>query len=96
MERGADLVVINDAEEDAWVYQTALARSQRDYWIGLSDQQSEGRFVWVDGAPAEFTRWGEGLPDNFLGEDCAHLRARDGLWNDLPCAFPLAFICEER
>ncbi len=94
-ERGADLVVLNDAEEDAWVFQTAAEQSRRDYWIGLSDRDHEGQFTWVDGAASEYRRWKLGQPDNGGGsEDCAHYRANDGEWNDLPCDFALGFICE--
>ena len=93
--RGADLVVLGDAEEAAWVHRTAVAESLRDYWIGLSDGDREGEFVWVDGAGAGFTRWRDRQPDNGGGgEDCVHFRGGDGLWNDLPCDFALAFVCE--
>ena len=92
--RGADLVVLDDAAEDTWVYETAVARSNRDYWIGYSDQAVEGRFEWVDGSRGGFEHWAPGQPDDVGGEDCAHYQSWSGRWLDVPCGFALGFICE--
>ena len=34
------------------------------FWIGASDVLLEGRFLWEDGTPCNYTNWGKGQPDN--------------------------------
>uniref|UniRef100_A0A669C1Z1 C-type lectin domain-containing protein n=2 Tax=Oreochromis niloticus TaxID=8128 RepID=A0A669C1Z1_ORENI len=45
--RGADLVVIDFAKEQE--YLTRLTNTLT--WIGLHDEEEEGRWKWVDGTP---------------------------------------------
>ena len=62
-----------------------------DTFIGLSDEAVEGRFVWGDGTPLQFSSWELGEPNDGNGrvaEDCAIIagqRPEKG-WDDRPCA----------
>jgi hypothetical protein len=104
LDLGLDLVIIEDAEENAFVAAHLLATS----WLGANDQHTEGSFVWVtpgvsaDGAAITYTNWSLAVPDNCGGlfgqQDCVRLAA-DGHWDDSDCnggclegAF--AFVCE--
>jgi lectin-like protein len=79
---GADLVEIDSLEENV-----ALARSiDGSVWIGATDQQEEGLFRWVGGAPLGYAGWSLNQPNNLEGnEDCTELRASDERWSDVPC-----------
>jgi len=69
-----------------------------DAYIGLTDEVTEGTFLWVNGTPATFTNWRAGEPSEGDGagaypENCAVIagtRADPG-WDDRPCA-PLSGI----
>ncbi|XP_036401415.1 C-type lectin domain family 10 member A-like [Megalops cyprinoides] len=81
--KGAHLVIINSKQEQTFVnppgYET--------HWIGLSDRETEGRWMWVDNTPLSTTEkhpWytrqdGQHEPDNWTGggdpdgEDCISL-----------------------
>ncbi len=72
---GGHLVTINDAAEDAFVFNTfaplAVAYHATYYphlidrislFIGYSDTASEGNFVWVSGETPGYTNWIPGEP----------------------------------
>ncbi|XP_032422675.1 asialoglycoprotein receptor 1-like [Xiphophorus hellerii] len=97
MRKGGDLVVINDPEE-----QNFLAKYEQEAWIGLSDRETEGSWLWVDGTALSFMSWGINQPDNGGGdplwgeEDCAHITQFDGAqWNDMSCNATKWWICEK-
>ena len=54
-----DLVTINDGAEEAWL---ALQLDFGRFWIGLTDDGSEGAFRWLTGEPVRYTRWDDGEP----------------------------------
>ncbi|XP_019644914.1 PREDICTED: collectin-10-like [Branchiostoma belcheri] len=93
---GGTLAMPRDAETNA--YLTSVHKAMAVYsgfWIGLSDQNEEGVFEWVDGtALGEYSSWVPGEPNEY-GEhkDCV-LHMGRGTWNDEPCRIPARFICE--
>ena len=93
--RGGYLVAINDAAEQQFIVQTFLsgASSTETYWIGLTDQDTEGTFEWVNGEQVTYTNWYPGEPNDFnVGEDYVIINwhftqgqtASPGDWNDVP------------
>ena len=71
-------------------------------WIGASDLEDEGDFVWIDGSPAlnESIGWARGEPNNYQkNEDCVvinwstefHNSANDGT-----CFSSFYALCEKR
>ncbi len=88
---GGNLVTINDAYEDIWVFGNFadFDGEARNLWIGLNDALSEGSFVWVSGEMVEYTNWNTGEPNDVgAGEDYVHIwhtgASFDGAWNDAP------------
>ncbi|KAK7488165.1 hypothetical protein BaRGS_00020607 [Batillaria attramentaria] len=89
---GADLAVVTSAGEQAFL---EGLNQRSDSWIGLSDLQQEGNWVWVDGTPAQgYVHWRETEPNNLRGEDCATILA-SGQWNDYNCEIPFPFLCQK-
>jgi cysteine-rich repeat protein len=88
---GGDLASFSDASELAVVLPVAANFSP---WIGFSDINLEGTFVWSNGDAVTFTNFAAGQPDDFNGnEDCVHLLG-DGTWNDFPCTKTNHPLCE--
>lgn len=80
---GGHLVTINDAAEEAAL--RAAFGGQQIFWIGFTDQDVEGSFVWISGEAVTFTHWNGGEPNNAGNEDYALLNwnTSTGAWNDL-------------
>ena len=69
-------------------------------WIGLSDEEHEGRFFWLDGSEdtENEAMWFPNEPNDYgSGEDCAAMYARTyGLMNDLSCSNSQVGLCEKK
>ncbi|NXL85623.1 MBL protein, partial [Alectura lathami] len=81
----------NEAENTAL---KGLVKPSTQAYIGLSDAQTEGRFVYLSGGPVTYTNWKTGEPNNVRNEDCVEIE-ESGKWNDLDCSDSDKFIiCE--
>ncbi len=100
---GWDLVSINSLREQTVVEGLT---SSVPVWIGLTDKNEEGVYIWTDGSsylPQPFVRWGPGEPDNF-GEknqtkaDCTVLvlESSGWVWKTEDCQEKRAFVCSKR
>jgi hypothetical protein len=74
------------------------------YWIGLTDSQNEGTFLWINGQVPVYTNFAPGEPNNFStnvipGEDCVAAYSsvyKSGLWNDYHCSvIRLSYVCKK-
>nr|XP_055075384.1 CD209 antigen-like protein C [Misgurnus anguillicaudatus] len=100
---GADLVTITSQKEQDFL----VSKIKETHWIGLNDQETEGRWVWVNNQTLEETRvkfWYKNEPDNWKvmdpsGENCASLGDGNGnlhTWFDGSCKNKKRFICEKK
>ncbi len=86
--RGASLLAIDDADENAALLALGLA----DAWIGFTDAAKEGTFAWSSGATSSYTNWAATQPDG--SGDCAVFLA-DGTWDDDACSQKRGYVCED-
>ncbi|XP_071822362.1 uncharacterized protein [Apostichopus japonicus] len=88
----SDLIVINDADEDAYWRSVGFGA---DWWIGLYDIGTEGDFQWIDCTrPTSFDNWGPEQPDDYNGDEDCVLIASDWSWNDWVCSDRVMYLCE--
>ncbi|XP_030309417.1 pulmonary surfactant-associated protein D isoform X3 [Calypte anna] len=82
---------VNEAENTAL---KDLITPSKQAYIGISDEQTEGRFDYLTGGTVTYTNWKAGEPNNLKNEDCAVIQD-SGKWNDLSCSSSRALIiCE--
>lgn len=65
-------------------------------WLGMTDEDHEGRWTDTNGKAVTFTRWRPGEPNNAGTENCAEWYVADAGWNDIPCNQPHIGICGPR
>ncbi|XP_073340041.1 uncharacterized protein [Pagrus major] len=106
--RGADLIVIDNEEEQRFVSGSiGDMRGTQDilrnsFWIGLTDTETEGTWVWINNVTeVERRYWMDGEPNNshHHGEDCATaVYSPSNPWktrNDINCnMYQRHWICE--
>ncbi|KAJ8361792.1 hypothetical protein AAFF_G00420490 [Aldrovandia affinis] len=96
LKQGADLMIIESKEEQDFIYNHT---GTSVYWIGLSDSETEGIWLWVDGTPLQKDKafWATGEPNDHRSEDCAatgRVRGGGGGWADERCHRLLRSVCE--
>ena len=93
---GGHVVSINTEDEQVWL-NSVVGFTER-FWIGLSDEQVEGEFVWDSGEVFDYSYWNSGEPnDQVPGEDFVWLNwnQTNGRWNDVQIgADPVRAIIE--
>ncbi len=88
---GGYLAVINTQAENDLLSSFLVTQSA---FIGLSDQDVEGNFTWVNGDPVTFSKWYPGQPNDYgIGQDCVELLPT-GQWNDQYCHKAQEYIME--
>jgi hypothetical protein len=101
---GWDLASIRDAAENELVAEL----TGDEAWLGGSDAELEGNWIWVDdsepfwsgsgvtGAAVDgaFENWNSDEPNGGGPSDCLRLVADLGTWADLECTFERAALCE--
>ncbi|XP_041357739.1 lectin BRA-3-like isoform X2 [Gigantopelta aegis] len=83
---GARLVVLDTKEKNTDVGEYLKANVDEGmYFIGLTDVQQEGRFVWENGKDVGFSNWVRGEPNGGTRENCAVISSITYQWKDYPC-----------
>ena len=82
------------------VINQAKAAYINEFWIGISDRENEGTFVYdSDGKDLVWTNWNTGEPNDWRnGEDCVRSDDRSAgkyKWNDDKCDSKYSIICEK-
>uniref|UniRef100_A0A8C9DNB1 Mannose-binding protein C n=1 Tax=Prolemur simus TaxID=1328070 RepID=A0A8C9DNB1_PROSS len=63
-------------------------------FLGITDEATEGQFVYLTGERLTYSNWKNGEPNDFgSGEDCVILLT-EGIWNDVSCKSSFLAVCE--
>ena len=86
---GGSLVVIEDEAENEWIVEKF--GSSTEFWIGLTDEVDEGKWLWVNDLDLVYKNWATGEPDNYrkmqhhviMNKQAAKGAMQAGKWNDI-------------
>ncbi|XP_030018776.1 galactose-specific lectin nattectin-like [Sphaeramia orbicularis] len=91
---GGSLVSLRNSREEAFV---KLLAKNRYAWIGLSDAQQAGVWLWIGGARYSYSNWCRREPSNGSSEKCTLMNVSSArCWYDIACTPSLYFICSRR
>ena len=103
---GGHLVTITTKKEQQFIEKLLKKKGASDqyYWIGLTDQDDEGNWSrWITGEEVAYKNWGDGEPDNALGQNYGAIatglfegrgyRIASGQWDDIR-GKAYGYICE--
>ncbi|KAJ7408292.1 Macrophage mannose receptor 1 [Pitangus sulphuratus] len=90
----AFLATIEDRYEQAYLTSLVGLRTERYFWIGLSDVEEKGTFKWTNGLSVLFTHWNSEMPGRKTG--CVAMRTgiAGGLWDVIKCEEKAKFLCK--
>ncbi|GEM_PF-5192626 len=91
------LAVLDSEERNAAAVAATLTLTSEVLWIGATDAETEGTWLWPDGSEVSWANWADYQPDNYDdGEHCAVIHwhgVTDGRWNDVSCDYWAGFVC---
>ncbi len=84
-EAGGYLATITSSDENIWVYDNVGIGEGDDYWLGGTDEESDGDWAWITGEEWSFTNWSPEEPNGEYLENCLHYYNIRYEWNDIHC-----------
>ncbi|XP_073714251.1 uncharacterized protein [Misgurnus anguillicaudatus] len=101
-QKGGHLAIILNADEQTFIWNLLPRGDWNAYWIGITDEETEGDWRWVDGTKLVGGFWEHGEPNNVNNEDCGYMvktmvldRVATKSWYDAPCQMYRPWICEK-
>ena len=98
---GFTLLRIDNATQNAEIESLG-----NNFWLGASDSEAEGQWIWTDGDPfwtgdadgaavgGLYNNWEATKPNNASGaENCCEFEL-EGFWDDTECEKIKSFVCE--
>ena len=92
--RSGHLASVENRQEQNFMLDYVNSVKGGGFWIGFTDQQSEGLYTWTDGTSSLFTFWGRGEPNNNEGNQNCALLYLNGAWDDTECDSQKEFMCK--
>ena len=79
-ELGGHLLTITSKEEQDFILSSSKHNANIKYWLGATDEETEGDWKWITGESFDYVNWNDNQPDNKDGlED--YLVLNEELWN---------------
>ncbi|NXL80915.1 CLC3A protein, partial [Leptocoma aspasia] len=95
--KGGTLAIPRNKEETNILrdYGKKSVPSASEFWLGVTDMVSEGRFVDVNGMALQYFNWDRAQPNGGKRENCVFLsQSAQGKWVDEVCRTAKRYVCE--
>ncbi|XP_004704841.1 C-type lectin domain family 3 member A [Echinops telfairi] len=95
--KGGTLVIPRNSDETNALrdYGKQSLPGVNDFWVGINDMVTEGKFVDVHGAAISFLNWDRAQPSGGKRENCVLFsQSAQGKWSDEVCRSSKRYICE--
>ena len=76
------------------VSESEVFDDQDDWWLGMYDDFSMDRYVWLDGTIFTYTNFQFEQP-NDVNQRCVKMKANSYEWYDIDCSEQLYYICKK-
>ncbi|XP_040550435.1 uncharacterized protein CLEC17A [Gallus gallus] len=91
-DRGAHLVIINSEQEQAFLKNSI--NSSKTYWLGVTDEQQEGTWLWTNGDAVSISYWMAWQENKDQDQKDCGAMVSNGMWADERCSHLHHWICE--
>lgn len=95
--KGGTLVVPRNSDEISALrdYGKRSLPGVNDFWLGINDMVTEGKFLDVHGFAVSFLNWDRAQPSGGKRENCVLFsQSAQGKWSDEACRSSKRYICE--
>lgn len=95
--KGGTLVIPRNSDETNALrdYGKKSMPGVNDFWLGINDMVTDGKFVDVNGATVSFLNWDRAQPNGGKRENCVLFsQSAQGKWSDEVCRSSKRYICE--
>uniref|UniRef100_A0A8C8BII7 MRC1 protein n=1 Tax=Otus sunia TaxID=257818 RepID=A0A8C8BII7_9STRI len=92
----AYLATVESRNEQAFLISLTGLRSEKYFWIGLSDTEERGSFRWTSDEPLLFTYWNTAMPGKEQGCVAIGTGIAAGLWDVVSCEKTANYLCKQQ
>ncbi|KFP00022.1 Macrophage mannose receptor 1, partial [Calypte anna] len=92
----AHLATVESRNEQAFLISLTGLRSEKYFWIGLSNTKEQGNFRWTTGETPLFTNWNTAMPGKEQGCVAMGTGFAAGLWDVVSCEKTANFLCKQQ
>ncbi|XP_035994268.1 macrophage mannose receptor 1 [Fundulus heteroclitus] len=88
------LADVSTRMDNAFLVSLVGLRSEKHFWLGLSNQKNRDIFEWTNTVSVRYTHWNGEMPGHNQGCVAMATGGSAGLWDVLPCTNREKYICK--